>query len=162
MLGVHIDKNNRKEKRYLKKSIKVKKSVHRRRQKFRKHRELSSRHTELIISKTANRKKIDASNQIISHTKEVDDEVKLKIKELKQKITTENPFDFIEYVEKLKVDNEVDLGLYLELPEETKIVYNQTPVNTLIEDMKKLRNGFFTNGYFSLGDEGEIDANRLF
>ena len=28
--------------------------------------------------------------------------------------------------------------------------------------MDKLKNGFFTNGYFSLGDEGEIDTNRFF
>ena len=28
--------------------------------------------------------------------------------------------------------------------------------------MEKLKNGFFTNGYFSLGDEGEIDTNRFF
>ena len=28
--------------------------------------------------------------------------------------------------------------------------------------MEKLRNGFFTNGYFSLGDEGGIDTNRFF
>ena len=28
--------------------------------------------------------------------------------------------------------------------------------------MQKLTNGFFTNGYFSLGDEGEIDTNRFF
>ena len=28
--------------------------------------------------------------------------------------------------------------------------------------MEKLRNRFFTNGYFSLGDEGEIDTNRFF
>ena len=28
--------------------------------------------------------------------------------------------------------------------------------------MEKLQNGFFTNGYFSLGDEGEIDTNRFF
>ena len=28
--------------------------------------------------------------------------------------------------------------------------------------MQKLTNGFFTNGYFSLGDDGEIDANRFF
>ena len=28
--------------------------------------------------------------------------------------------------------------------------------------MKKLKNGFFTSGYFSLGDEGEIDTNRFF
>ena len=28
--------------------------------------------------------------------------------------------------------------------------------------MGKLTNGFFTNGYFSLGDDGEIDTNRFF
>ena len=28
--------------------------------------------------------------------------------------------------------------------------------------MKKLPNGFFTNGYFNLGDEGETDTNRFF
>ena len=28
--------------------------------------------------------------------------------------------------------------------------------------MEKLRNGFFTNNFFSLGDEGEIDTNRFF
>ena len=74
----------------------------------------------------------------------------------------ENPFDFTDYLKKQKEDNEIDLGLFLELAEENKIIYNQTPVNTLIEDMKKLKNGFFTSGYFSLGDEGEIDTNRLF
>ena len=28
--------------------------------------------------------------------------------------------------------------------------------------MEKLRIGFLTNGYFSLGDEGEIDTNKFF
>ena len=28
--------------------------------------------------------------------------------------------------------------------------------------MEKLKNGFFTNGYFILGEEGEIDTNRFF
>ena len=28
--------------------------------------------------------------------------------------------------------------------------------------MEKVKNGFFTNGYFSLGDEGEMDTNRFF
>ena len=63
------------------------------------------------------------------------EQVKLKIKELKKKIKNtpkENPFEFTEYVEKQKQDNEIDLGLFLELAEENKIIYNQTPVNTLI------------------------------
>ena len=72
-----------------------------------------------------------------------------------------NPFDFTEYVEKQNEDNEIDLGLFLELAEKNKIVCNWTPVNSLIENKEKLKNGYFTNGCFSLGDEGEIDANRL-
>ena len=28
--------------------------------------------------------------------------------------------------------------------------------------MEKLKNGFFTNGYISLGDDGENDTNRFF
>ena len=27
--------------------------------------------------------------------------------------------------------------------------------------MEKLKNGFFTNGSFTLGDDGEIDTNRF-
>ena len=83
-------------------------------------------------------------------------------KKLREEIPKENPFDFTDYVEKQKEENEIDLGLFLELAEENKIIYNQTPVSTLIEDIEKLKNGFFTNGYFSLGDDGEIDTNRFF
>ena len=31
-----------------------------------------------------------------------------------------------------------------------------------MEDMEKLTKGLFTNSYFSLGDEEEIDTNRIF
>ena len=113
-------------------------------------------------SKIDLKNKKDALNQIISHVEDVKEEVKLKIKQLKNKIKNlpkENPFDFTDIV---KEDDEIDLGLFLELFEENKIIYNQTPVNTLIEDMEKLKNGFFTNGYFSLGDDGEGDTNRFF
>ena len=79
-----------------------------------------------------------------------------------KQLRKENPFDFTDYVEKQKEENERDLGLFLELAEENKIIYNQTPLNALIEDMEKLKNGFFTNGYFSLSDDGEIDNNRFF
>ena len=104
-------------------------------------------------------------NQIISHVERVKEEVKLKNKQLKNKIKNipkENPFDFTDIVEKQKEDNEIDLGLFLELAEENKIIYNQVPITTLIEDMEKLKNGFYTNGYFTLGEEGEIDTNRFF
>ena len=117
------------------------------------------------ISKTDLKIKIEALKQIISHIEEVKDGVKLKIKQLKKKIKilpVENPFDFTEYLEKQKEENEIDLGLFLELAEENKIIYNQVPINILIEDMEKFKNGFFTNGYFTLGEEGEIDTNRFF
>ena len=78
-------------------------------------------------------------------------------KQLRKEIPSENPFDFTDYVEKQKEENEIDLGLFLELAEENKNIYNQTPVSTLIKDMEKLKNGFFPNGYFSLGEEGDID-----
>ena len=92
------------------------------------------------------------------------DEVKLKIKQTKKKtkdLPSEYPFDFTEYVEKQKEENEIDLGLFFEVAEEKKKRFNETPVNTLIEDMEKLRTGFFTRGYFSLGDDGEIDTNKI-
>ena len=104
-------------------------------------------------------------NQIFSHIEELKDEVKLESKQIKKenkKIPKENPFDFTDYLEKRKEENEIDLGLFLKLAEENKIIRNQTPVNTLIEDMENLKNGFFTNVYFSLDDEQEVDTNRFF
>ena len=92
------------------------------------------------------------------------EEVKLNIKQIKKKIKNlpkENHFDFTDIVKKQKEDDEIDLGLFFEIAEENKIIYNQIPVNTLIEDMENLKNGFFTNGCFSLGDEGEIDTSRF-
>ena len=78
-------------------------------------------------------------------------------------IPEDNPFDFTDIVKKQKEDVEIDLGLFLELAEENKIIYNQVPINILVEDMEKLKNGFFTNGSFTLGDDdGEIDTNRFF
>ena len=79
-----------------------------------------------------------------------------------KQLRKENPFDFTENVEKQKEENEIDFGYFFELAEEIKIIYNQTPVKTLIEHMKRLKNGFFTNGYFSVSDDGEIDTNRFF
>ena len=93
------------------------------------------------------------------------EEVKLKIKQLKNKIKNlpiETPFDFTDIVKKQKEENEIDLGLFLEPAEENKIIYNQVPINILVEDMEKIKNGFLTNGYFSLGEEGEIVTNRFF
>ena len=116
-------------------------------------------------SKTGLRIAIDALKQIHSRIQEVKDKVKNEIKRLKKKIKNipnKNPFHFTEYVKKQKQDDEIDLGLFLELAEENTIINNQTPVNTRIENMEKLKNGSFTNGYFSLGDDGEIDTIRFF
>ena len=61
-----------------------------------------------------------------------------------------------------KKNNEIDFGLFFEL-EENKIKFNQVPINTLIENMEKMKNGFFTNGYFTLREnDGGIDTNRFF
>ena len=53
------------------------------------------------------------------------------------------------------------MGLFFELAEENMNIYNQVPENTLTEILKKIKNGFFTNGFFTLGDE-ELDTNRFF
>ena len=165
MLEADIDENNKKIDDADMEIKRIKKTVSKRKQKNRNYADLSLRLIELKNSKTDLRNKIDALNQIISHIEEVKEEVKLKIKQLKNKIKNlpkENPFDFTDNVKKQKEYNEIDLGLFFELAEENKIIYNQIPINTLIEDMEKLKNGFFTNGYFTLGAEGEIDTNRFF
>ena len=72
---------------------------------------------------------------------------RVQMNEKIQNLPTEHPFDFTEYVEKQKEENEIDLGLFLKTAEEKKNIYNQTPVNTLIENIKKLKKGLFTNGY---------------
>ena len=165
MVEIDIDEINKKI-YYVDEEIKTfQKTIRRKKQKNRQYREPSSRVNEFKNLKTDLKLKIEALKQIISHIEEVKHEVKFKIKQLKKKIKQtpeENPFDFTNYVKKQKEENEIDLGFFLKLAEENKIIYNQTPVNILIEDMEKLRNGFFTNGYFSLGDEREIDTNRFF
>ena len=70
------------------------------------------RPNELKNLKTEIRTEIDALKQTILHIEEIKEQVKLKIKELKKKIKIipkENPFDFREYVEKQKEDDEIDL-----------------------------------------------------
>ena len=91
------------------------------------------------------------------------DEVKIKIIELKMKIQIipkENLFDFTKTVEERKEEKYIDLGVFHELAEETKFIYDQAPVNTRIEDMEKLKKEFFPNGFFSPGYEVEIDTKN--
>ena len=164
MFTENIDGNNKKIDNINKEINRINKIIRKRKQKNHQFQDLSLKINKLKFSKIDIKNEVEALEQIISHIEDVKDEVKLKIKELKKKskkIPEENPFDFTDYVEKQKEENEIDLGLFLELAEENKIIYNQTPVNTLIEDMEKLKNGFFTNGYFTLG-EGEIDTKRFF
>ena len=164
MLKSYIDGNNKKIYDIDKKIQRVKKLIRKRMQKNRNYIDLSLRFIKIKNSKLDLKNEIDALNQIISHIEAVKEKVKLKIKQLKNKIKNlpkENPFDFTEYVNEQKEENEIDLGLFLELAEENKIIHNQVPINTLIEDMEKPKNGFFKNGYFTLGEGGEIDANRF-
>ena len=124
----------------------TRKAIPRGKYKDRKLRELSLKLIELYNSKTELKIEIEAPKQIISHIEKVKNQVKIRIKQLKKKIKNipnEEPFDFTDYVEKQKEDNEIDLDLFLVLAEENKIIYNQVPVNTLKEDMEKLTNGFF-------------------
>ena len=164
-LEADIDENNKKIDIVDEEIKRIKKLIPKRKKKNRNYTDLSLKINKPKFSKTDLKNKIDAMTQIISHIEEVKEEVKLKIKQLKNKIKKlpeENPFDFTDIVKKQKEDNEIDLGLFFELAEENKIIYNQIPINTLIEDMEKLKNGFFTNGCFTLGDDGEIDTNRFF
>ena len=165
MLKSDIDENNKKIFDVDREIKRIKKLIPKRKQKNRNYTDLSLRLIELKKTKTDLRNKIDVLNQMISHIEDLKEEVKLKIKQLKNKIKNlpkENPFDFKDIVEKQKEEIEIDLGLFLELAEENKIIYNQVPINVLIEDMEKLKNGFFTNGYFSLDEEREADTNRFF
>ena len=165
MLETDIDENNKKIHVADMEIKRIKKAISKRKQKNRNYIDLSLKIIKLKFSKTDLKNKIDAMTQLISHIEDAKDKIKLKIKQLKNKIKKlpkENPFDFTDIVKKQNEDNEIDLGLFFELAEENKIIYNQIPINTLIEDMEKLKNGFFTNGYFHLGDEGEIDTNRFF
>ena len=136
MLEADMDKNIETIDETILQMNRIKKSVPRRKQKHQHHRELSLRLNELYNSKTEIRKKIDALKQIISLIEDVKEQVKMIIKELKKKIKNipkANPFDFTDYVEKQKEDIDIDLGLFLELAEENKITYNQTPVNTFVK-----------------------------
>ena len=165
MLKSDIDVNNKKIYDVDKEIKRIKKLIPKRKQKNRNYNDLSLRLIELKNSKIDLKNKIDSLNQILSHVEDVKEGVKVKIKQLKNKVKNlpkENPFDFLDIVK--EDDDEIDLGLFLELAEENKIIYNQVPVTTLIEDMEKLPNDFFTNGYFFLSDDdGDgIDTNRFF
>ena len=165
MLEVAIDGNNKKNNDVDKEINRIQKATRRRTQKDRKNQDLLLKLSMLNNSKSDLKIKIDVVKQIISHIEEVKDEVKLKTKELEKKFNNnpkENPFDITEYVEKQKEENEIDLGMSLQIAEENKITFNRTPVNTLNEDMENLKKGCFTNGYFSLGDGKEIDTNGFF
>ena len=165
MLKSDIDGNNKKIYDIDKEIKRVKKLIYKRKQKSRNYNDLSLRLIEIKNSKLDLKNEINVLNQIYSHVEDVKEEVKLKIKQLINKIKNlpkENPFVFTDIVEKQKEENEIDLGLFLELAEENKIIYNQVPINILVEDMEKIKNGFFTNGYFTLGEEGEIDTDRFF
>ena len=56
-------------------------------------------------------------------------ELNLKLnnrKRILKNIPIENPFDFTEYVKKQTEGDDIDLGLFLGIAKENKIIYNQT------------------------------------
>ena len=89
----------------------------------------------------------------------------MKIKKIGKKNKNppnENQFGLTDLVQREKEENEIKLGSFFKLAEENRIFYNHTPANTPIEDMEKIRKGFFTNGVFILVDEGRIETKRFF
>ena len=139
MLKSDVDGNNKKIHDLDKEIDRIKKIMRKRRQKNKQFQDLYLKINKLKFSKIDIKNEIEALDQIILHMEKLKDGVKLKIKQLKNKIKNlpkENPFDFTEYVNKQKEENEIDLGLFLELAEENKIIYNQVPINILIEELK--------------------------
>ena len=94
--------------------------------------------------------------------------IKIKTKDIRKEKETSSkgkPLGFHRIHKKRKREKEEDeivSGFFLKIAEEDKKVYNQTPVNTLIEDMAKLKNGLLTNVCFTLGDDGETESNQFF
>ena len=81
----------------------IKKIILKRKKKNRNYIDLSLRLIEIKNSKLDLKNEIDVLNQIISRVEDMKEEVKLKIKQLKNKIKKlpkENPFDFTDNVEK--------------------------------------------------------------
>ena len=67
--------------------------------------------------------------EVKAKTQSMTKNMKVLKKKIK-KLPSGNPFDFTDLVERKK-EEEIDLGSFFELAEESKIVYNQTPVNVL-------------------------------
>ena len=108
----------------------IKKTIRRRRQIYQENLYIYLQVKELKNLKTEVKSNIDAIGQIISHVEESKDLLTLKIKEIIWKIKnlpSENTFDFTDCLEMHEKENETDLGLFLKLVEENKIIYNQTP-----------------------------------
>ena len=93
----------------------IKKAKRRKRQKGREHRELALRVDKLKILKTEIKNTLDALKQINSRIEEGKDQVIFEIKQLKRKIKnlpSQCPFDFTEYFEMHKEENEIELGVF--------------------------------------------------
>ena len=129
MLKADIDGNNKKIYDLDKEIDRIKKVIRKRGQKNKQFQDLYLKINKLKFSKIDIKNEIEALDQIILHMEKLKDGIKLKIKQLKNKIKNlpkENPFDFTEYVNKQKEENEIDLGLFLELAEENKIIQSST------------------------------------
>ena len=68
--------------------------------------------------------------------------IEKKFKKLTKCLLSEIQLDFTDLNERRKQEDGIDLGLFFELAEEHEIVFNKIPVNTLIEDLGTLKDGF--------------------
>ena len=108
MLETDIDGNNKKIHDADMEIKRIKKAISKRKQKTRNYIDLSLKINKFKFSKTDLKNKIDAMTQIISHIEDAKEQVKLKIKQLKNKIEKlpkENPFDFSDIVKKQQEDD---------------------------------------------------------
>ena len=120
---------------------------------------------ELKGLKTRSLKNVENVKQTVLEMDEINRTQKRNTKKFKKTVRIlpkENTFDFTESLEMQKEENEIKFALFFDLAEENKIIYNQVPINTLLDDVKKVKNGFFTNNYFTLGYKREIHTNRIF
>ena len=145
MSEADIDENDEKTDEKARKTNWIKKAIRTRRQEDPERRTLWWRVIQLKSLKTEIGNNIDVLRQTIWHIGEAKALVILKNKDLKyknQNFPSQHTFAFTDFVELQKEENEIDLGLFFELAEENKIIYNQVPEDTLMEDMEIFKNCF--------------------
>ena len=60
-----------------------------------------------------------------------------------------------------KEEKKIDLGLFFELAQKKQDYVQSSGSKHSGRDFEKVKNGFFLNGYFTLGNGGEIATNSF-